>query len=103
MIRALQRWLSPQLVSTSQDELDQPLLFFGDQALTLRACCEGIFVTGSSGSGKTTGSLAAIAKAYLRNGFGGIVTCCKPDEAEVWRRYARQTGREPDVLYFGPR
>src|SRR5947207_3809020 len=103
MMRALMQWLNPHRTSQPQDELDQPLLFFGDQALTLRACCEGIFVTGSSGSGKTTGSLAAIAKAYLRNGFGGIVTCCKPDEAEVWHRYARQTGREHDLVFFGPR
>jgi hypothetical protein len=103
MMRALQRWLNPQPVPMSQDELDQPLLFFGDEALTLRACCEGILITGSTGSGKTSGSGAAIAKAYLRNGFGGIVTCCKPDEPEVWRRYARQTGREHDLIFFGPR
>ena len=69
----------------------------------LRACCEGIFITGATGSGKTSGSGAAIAQAFLRNGFGGIVTCCKPGEADVWRRYARQTGRERDLILFGPR
>ena len=103
MMRALKQWFIPRQAPTPQDELDQPLLFFGDEALTLRACCEGIFITGSSGSGKTTGSGGAIARAYLRNGFGGLVTCCKPDEAEVWRRYARETGREHDLVFFGPR
>jgi len=102
MMRALQRWLTPQAFPPL-DELDQPLLYFGSEALTLRVCCEGIFISGSTGSGKTSGSGAAIAKAYLRDGFGGIVTCCKPDEPEVWRRYARQTGREHDMLFFGPR
>jgi hypothetical protein len=103
MIRELQKWFNPRPSPVLQDELDRPLLFFGDEPLTLRACCEGIFTTGSSGSGKTSGSGAAIAKAYLRNGFGGIVTCCKPDEPEIWRRYAHQTGREHDLIFFGPR
>jgi hypothetical protein len=103
MMRALQRWLNPPQHPVIQDELDRPLLFFGEEPLTLRACCEGILITGSTGSGKTSGSGAAIAKSFLRNGFGGIVTCCKPDEPEIWRAYARQTGREHDLIFFGPR
>lgn len=102
-MRSLRNLLNPRVVSLPQDELDRPLLYFGDEALTLRACCEGIFITGSTGSGKTSGSGAALAKAYLRNGFGGIVTCCKPDDPEVWRTYARKTGREHDLVFFGPR
>ena len=34
---------------------------------------EGVVCFGSSGSGKTTGSGAAIARAYLAAGFGGLV------------------------------
>ncbi len=101
MMRVLKQLFTPRQAPASQDELDQPLLFFGDEALTLRACCEGIFITGSSGSGKTTGSGAAIAKAYLRNGFGGLVTCCKPDEPEVWRRYARETAASTTWYFLG--
>ena len=70
MMRILQRWLNPQAALTPQDELDQPLLFFGNEALTLRACLEGILIIGATGSGKTSGSGAAIAKAYLQNGYG---------------------------------
>lgn len=102
-MRALQQFLNPRSMSALPDELDQPLIFFGREALTLRACCEGVLITGSTGSGKSSGSGAAIARAYLRNGFGGIVTCCKPDDPETWRRYARQTGREQDLIFFGPR
>ena len=97
MMRALLQLFAPRQVPTPRDELDQPLLYFGDEALTLRACAEGIFITGSSGSG------AAIVRAYLRNGFGGIVTCCKPTDPDDWRRYARETGRERDLIFFGPR
>lgn len=103
MMRVLQRWLSPRPAPRFEDELDRPLLFFGEEALTLRACCEGTLITGATGSGKSSGSGAAIAKSYLRNGYGGIVTCCKPDDAQVWRRYARETGRERDLVFFGPR
>lgn len=103
MIRMLKRWLNPEPAVSSQDPLDQPLLMFGDEALTLRSCLEGILIIGGTGSGKTSGSGAAIANTYLQNGFGGIISCCKPDEAEMWRRYARETGREDDLIFFGPR
>src|SRR5258707_1305134 len=103
MIRTLQQWFAPTPAPATEDELDQPLLFFGNDAFTLRACCEGILITGATGSGKTSSSGAAIARAYLQNGFGGIATCCKPGEADLWLRYARQTGRERDLVFFGPR
>ena len=103
MIETIRRWLSPIRTAVVQDELDQPLLYFGDEPLTLRACAEGLFVTGSTGSGKTSGSGKAIATAYLRHGYGGIVTCVKPGDADVWRQYARETGRERDLVFFGPR
>lgn len=103
MIRILQNWLNPPQVPRSVEELDEPLLFFGEEPFTVRSACEGIFITGSTGSGKTTGSSAAIARAFLRHGFGGIVTCCKPGEPDIWRQYARETGRERDLIFFGPR
>jgi len=102
MIRLLQQWLRPRS-RPREDELDQPLLYFGKEPFTLRACCEGVFILGSTGSGKSSGSGAAIAKAFLRNGFGGLVTCCKPADADTWLRYARETGRERDLVFFGPR
>jgi len=43
---------------------------------------KGEFLTllGPSGSGKTTGSGQALARAFLENGFGGLVLCAKADE-----------------------
>lgn len=103
MMRVLQQLFNPRQAARSDDPLDQPLLYFGDEALTLRAACEGIFITGSTGSGKSSGSGAAIAKAYIRQGYGGLVSSCKPGDADTWRRYARETGRERDLIFFGPR
>ena len=34
--------------------------------------------------------------------MGGLVLCVKPEEADFFRDIARQTGREDDVLEFGP-
>ncbi|MES2572758.1 MAG: type IV secretory system conjugative DNA transfer family protein [Verrucomicrobiota bacterium] len=67
----------------------------------LRDACEGTLIMGASGSGKTSGSGRLIAKSMLRNGFGGLVLCAKSDEPELWRQYARETGREESLLYFG--
>ena len=61
---------------------------------TIRQACEGISIMGGIGSGKTSGSGAQFARAYLRAGFGGLVLCAKNDEAELWREYAKATGRE---------
>lgn len=60
-------------------------------------------IFGALGSGKTSGSGQAIALAFLSAGFGGLVLTAKPDECELWERYARATGRTQDLLIFSPR
>lgn len=60
----------------------------------------GTQVFGGIGSGKTSGSGKLIAKAFLRSGFGGIVLCGKPEEASEWIQYAKEVGREEEVLHF---
>ena len=37
----------------------------------------------------------------MRAGFGGLVLCPKIDEADLWRKYLRETGREADGIFFG--
>lgn len=83
--------------------LDTPLLWFGENdPWTIRAATEGTAIYGSSGSGKTTGSGAAIAKAFLSAGFGGIVLTCKPNERALWESYCRETHRSSDLIVFAP-
>ena len=80
---------------------DQPLfLFNGTDAFTPRQAFEGVQIFGGIGSGKTSGSGATLAKAFLRAGFGGLVLCAKKDELATWQDYARQTGREDSLLIF---
>ena len=82
--------------------LDTPLVPLSKQdRWTIADACEGTQIFGAAGSGKTSGSGQAIAKAMLRNGFGGLVLTAKPDERMLWERYAAETGRTESVLVFG--
>ena len=83
--------------------LDTKLLKLGPHGhFSLRDACAGVHCMGRIGSGKTT-ALEIFARAYLRAGFGGLVTCAKPGEVELWKKYARQEGREKSLLLFDER
>lgn len=82
-------------------DLDTVLYHFnGTEPFTIRQACEGVQTFGGIGSGKTSGSGAALAKSYLRADFGGLVLCAKKDELETWQRYAEETGRSESVIVF---
>jgi hypothetical protein len=70
-------------------------------ALSLADAKTGVLITGQTGKGKTSGPGRLLANAYLRAGFGGLVLCAKIDEADLWRKYLRETGREADCIFFG--
>lgn len=89
--------MSPQSVFLF--DLDTPILLLpfqteqGHTAVahwTLREACEGTQIFGTTGSGQTSGSGQATARAFLTHGFGGLVLCAKVDERETWGRYAQE-------------
>lgn len=83
--------------------LDTPLLYFSPKdPFAIRHACEGVQIFGSIGSGKTSGSGAALAKAFLRAGFGGLVMCAKPEERALWEKYALETGRQQHLVIVSP-
>lgn len=82
--------------------LDKPLLHWSPHdPWTVRDATQGTLILGATGSGKTTGSGQAIAKAMLTRGFGGLVLTAKADETDLWRRYCDETGRGQDLVVFG--
>ena len=86
-----------------QFDLDTKLLnLTRTDAFTLRDACQGVLVMGGIGSGKTSGSGKALAGAFLRAGMGGIILCAKPEEAEHWRRLAREHGRSASLIEITP-
>jgi type IV secretory pathway TraG/TraD family ATPase VirD4 len=64
---------------------------------TVRDATEGVHIFGGKGSGKTSGSLATLAKAYLRAGMGGLVLTSTPEDAALWQKYAHETRRTADL------
>lgn len=63
-------------------------------------CYEGTLVTGATGSGKTSSSGVHLAEVMLRNGWGGLVLCVKPEEYQFWLELATRTGRNKDLVRF---
>lgn len=63
---------------------------------------EGILITGSIGSGKTTGSGDMIARSLLMSGRGGVVFVVKHDETERWIDLCNECGRSNDLMIMSP-
>lgn len=78
--------------------LDRPLIQFNGGKWKFEDAFQGTQIFGGTGSGKTTGSGATIAKELLKAKFGGLVLTAKADDAARWRRWAVQTGRSSDVV-----
>jgi hypothetical protein len=82
--------------------LDRPMLQLSDtDFLRFRDLIEGgALITGGLGSGKSSTSAKSLAMSFLEAGMGGLVLTVKSDETEHFIEYARQTGREKDVIIF---
>ena len=84
-------------------ELASPLLQWTDGApWTIGDACQGTQIFGSTGSGKTTGSMSAICRAFLQAGFGGLFLTAKREDAATYTGYVRDAGRMNDLLVFSP-
>lgn len=68
----------------------------------LKDAFEGVQILGATGSGKSSGSGQAIARAFLESNLGGLVLTAKNDEVLTWKRYAKAAGRETDLLIVEP-
>lgn len=89
-----------------QFDLDTPLIELatpaGRDCLTIRHCCTGVQIFGSTGSGKTSGSGKLIAQKYLLNKFGGLVLTVKQEEVNLWKLYCQMTNRLDDLIVIEP-
>jgi hypothetical protein len=77
------------------DEKGSPL---PENFWSLNDAFQGVQIFGGTGSGKTSGSGQALARAFLKNNLGGLVLTAKTDEVGVWKKYAAETGRSGDLL-----
>ena len=70
------------------------------QAFRLSDALTGVCAYGATGSGKTSGVAKHLALGYLANDFGGLVLGAKKEECAQWVQWARETGREQDLIIF---
>lgn len=88
-----------------RDAFDAVLLRWNDaDSFTVRDLLSGgVAVLGRTGSGKTSSSGKALAKAIVRYGnSGGLILAAKPEDTDMWRRIFDGCGRGDDLLVFSP-
>ncbi len=84
-------------------DLDTPLLEWTPGApWSIGSSFQGAQLLGSTGSGKTTGGMAAICRAFLRAGYGGLFLTAKGEDRALYTSYVREAGRLDDLLVFSP-
>jgi hypothetical protein len=81
---------------------EPPLLWLGNDSLTMHQAYEGFWISGSIGGGKTSGPADAICRALLAEGCGFLVLTAKPGEFARWQRLCEQTGRSADLVRAAP-
>ncbi len=82
---------------------DRVLLYLGAEGervnpWTVLDACEGTQIFGGTGSGKTSGSGAAIARAFLKAGFGGLVLTAKGSDRKDWEAMCQDVGRSEHLV-----
>ena len=95
----------PKLHHKIRDALDAALLRWSDSDLfTVRDLLSGgAAIFGRTGSGKTSSSGKALAKAIVGYGnSGGLILAAKPEDTDMWRRIFADAGRADDLLIFSP-
>ena len=65
---------------------------------SLNDAFQGVQILGGTGSGKSSGSGQALARAFLKANLGGLVLTAKTDEVFAWKKYAEAAGRTDDLL-----
>ena len=83
--------------------LDRTLLMLSPHdALTTSDATQGIACFGGTGAGKSSATLQYFAKAFLRNGFGGLWMTSTPEEKQTAIDYCQATGRLNDLIIIEP-
>jgi hypothetical protein len=90
------------MVSSFVKDLDTPLLRLSPQGdfFSLRDGCGGVQAFGGIGSGKSSATAKMFSGAYLRGGFGGLVTAAKYNQIPFWQEQAKLHGRSNSLVRF---
>ena len=99
-------WAPRPIRRNGHSPLDRVLLHWdAENAFTLRDLLSGgVAIFGRTGSGKTSSSGKALARAVVGvPGSGGLIIAAKPGEDRaMWEKIFRDAGRADDLLIFSP-
>jgi hypothetical protein len=91
----------PMAAPPRQWDLTTPLFYLSDNAAdayTIADSFQHNFVLGQTGSGKSSTTARVLLMSMLQAGYGGLLTCIKTTDCAEYVRYARQAGREQDLI-----
>jgi hypothetical protein len=69
---------------------------------TIRDSFQGMQIFGSTGGGKSSGSLALVCRNLLRAGYGGIFFTVKREDRATYEQYVEEADRSGDLEIFSP-
>ncbi len=98
------RWLIGQRGHRGRRwKLEAPLLQWAKgETFSIRDSFNGTCVMGSTGSGKSSGSLAHLVRAMIDAGYGGVFFTVKAEDRASYENYARRCGRAKDLIVYSP-
>lgn len=80
--------------------LSMPILNWSPlDILRLEDLLRGCFISGSTGSGKSSAPLSYLTKACMKAGFGMLMLCPMPSDVDTYQKWAKQEGRN-DIVVF---
>ncbi|MFO0835822.1 MAG: TraM recognition domain-containing protein [Phycisphaerales bacterium] len=91
------------LPPTSRWDPETPIMpLGGGEFLSLRDFYCGVQVWGSTGSSKSTATMASAVEGLFSAGAGALCLCAKREDRWNYEAHARACGRGQDVMIFGP-
>lgn len=83
-------------------DMSAPALALGHgEYIDLLRVMSGVFISGMTGSSKSTSSAKHLARSLVRLGCGGLILTVK-NELAMWRTLCEQEGRLDDLVVFSP-
>jgi hypothetical protein len=81
-------------------DMSAPVLSLGHgEYIDLLRVMSGVFITGMTGSSKSTSSAKHLARSLVRLGCGGLILSVKNERA-MWEQLCREENREGDLVTF---
>lgn len=90
-------------MATHHSVLDAPLLRpSAHDVWDIRTALTHTLALGTTGSGKSSGTMAHAVRAFLKAGFGALFCVAKPEDAEAIIGWCQETGRVGSLLNWRP-